>query len=140
FLTADYSLGVHEFLLTGAVGSAKTTLLAHIAVRHCLEYSGAVCLIGRKVLKDLRETLYLKIKQHLENDRHLANGVHYRCVDGTCSLSSANRSRIIGYSWHDQNFEKFRSIDLSLAIIEELTENDDTYRQAYTEIKMRLGR
>lgn len=140
FLTADYSIGIHEFFFSGAVGSAKTALLAHINARHCLEYAGATALIGRKVLKDLRETLYLEICEHLRNDDQLVEGWHYRLYDQKCSVSFCNGSRIIGYSWHDRNYKKFRSLKLSLATIEELTENDEDDKRAYTEIRMRVGR
>lgn len=139
-LTADYSLGVHEFLFSGSVGSAKTALMAHLGVRHCMQYPGAVCHLGRRVLKDLRETLYLEITEHLRNDPQLIEGVHFQCFDQPCTVRYCNGSRMIARSWHDKNYKKFRSLKLSMALFEELTENDEEDRQAYMEIKMRVGR
>ncbi len=36
----DYSQGNLELMLSGSVGSAKSKLLAHLAVTHCLENKG----------------------------------------------------------------------------------------------------
>jgi hypothetical protein len=45
---------------------------------------------------------------------------------------------IYGVSWDKGDFEKFRSYELSLAVIEELTENDTV--DMITEIRARIGR
>ena len=47
----DYSLGVHEILLSGSIGSAKSLLMAHIAITHCMMYSDANVLIGRNAIR-----------------------------------------------------------------------------------------
>lgn len=49
-----------------------------------------------------------------------------------------NGSIIYGVSWDKGDYDKFRSYELSLAVIEELTENDTM--DMVTEIRMRLGR
>jgi PBSX family phage terminase large subunit len=136
----DYSLGVHHILLSGSVGSAKSILMAHIIVRHCLEFRNARFLIGRKALPDLKDTLYLKIKEHLQNDAVMKKGVHWQPTDNIAKIEFANGSEIISRSWHDQNFEKFRSLELSGAAIEELTENKGKYKRAIDEIRLRVGR
>lgn len=134
----DYSQGVHETLLSGSVGSAKSIVLAHESVKHCFEFTGARCLIGRESLPALRDTLYQKIVEHL-TDEHLKEGIHYKLNDRDCRVwFPYTHSEIIGKSWGDRNYEKFRSYELSMAIIEELTENKE--RDIYDAIKMRVGR
>jgi hypothetical protein len=132
----DYSLGTHEVLLSGSVGSAKSILMAHLVVRHCVENNGARVLIGRRALPDLKDTLYLKILEHLEGvDQKI-----WQSTDNIGRIRFANGSEIISRSWADKRYSKLRSLELSMAAIEELTENHGDDEQAYHEIKMRVGR
>lgn len=134
----DYSLGVHESLLSGSVGSAKSILLAHLGIRHCLENPGAKVLIGRENMPDLRDTLFVKMAEHL-TDENLIEGYHFKLYARECRIVFPTfGSEIIGKSWGDGNFMKLRSLELSMACIEELTENQD--QDIYDEIKMRVGR
>ena len=136
----DFSLGTHEFLLSGSVGSAKSLVLAHLLVKHCIQFPGAKALIGRRALPDLRDTLYQKIMEHLQDDQ-LQDGVHYRGYDTTCSIVFPPwQSEIIPRTWSDKKFKKFRSLELSMAVIDELTETPDEDKDFYTELRMRLGR
>jgi hypothetical protein len=50
----------------------------------------------------------------------------------------SNGSEIIAKSWADKNYTKVRSLDLSMAVIEELTENHED--EFYEEISLRVGR
>jgi len=128
----DYSMGTHEVLLSGAVGSAKSLLLAHIAVTHCLENPGAHVGFGRRTHKDLRDTLIEVTRQHcgeiVPMDFHGVTG----------KFTFANGSIIRPFSWADAHYKKFRSHEFSMFVIEELTENDD--KEFYTEILNRVGR
>lgn len=136
----DFSLGTHEILLSGSVGSAKSILLAHLILKHCFTYNGAKALIGRRALPDLRDTLYQKIMEHLE-DSELKDGLHYRGYDTTCSIIFPPwGSEIIPRTWSDKKFKKFRSLELSFAAIDEITETPDDDKDFYTEMRMRLGR
>lgn len=128
-------LETHEFLFSGSVGSAKSILLAHIAVKHCMTYRRAKVGIGRESLKDLKDTLYAMILEHL--DGSLEEGKDYK-INGKGHIVFKNGSRIIPFGWHDKRIKKFRSHAFSLFIIEELTENKD--RAFYDEIRMRMGR
>lgn len=134
----DYGLGTHEVLLSGSVGSAKSILMAHLAVRHCVENKRAKLLLGRKALPDLKETIYSKIVEHLEGT--FTEGVHYELNNVQAAIKFCNGSEIISRSWGDKLYKKMRSLELSAAIIEELTENNQDDMQAYLEIKMRVGR
>lgn len=134
----DYDLGVLEVLLSGAVGSAKSILLAHFAIFHCLQFTNARLLIGRRALPDLKETIFKKILEHIEGV--LEEGKDYWVNNVSCKIVFRNGSEIISRTWADKNYKKFRSLELSAAIIEELTENKADDEQAYHEIKMRVGR
>ena len=141
----DYTLGTHEILLSGSVGSAKSIIAAHLGVKHCIENPGARLLIGRRAMPDLRDTIYNKIKEHLEGTNYadgtpFKEGVDYRCTDTICRIKFANGSEIIAKSWADKNYKKLGSIEISAAIIEELTENDDKDEMAIKYVRMRVGR
>lgn len=134
----DYSLGAHEFLLSGSLGSAKSTIAAHAAVTHCLFNNKARILIGRRSLPDAKRTIYQKIVEHL--DGALTEGRDYWLNTNRGQITFRNGSEIISGSWADKRYMKFRSIDLSAAIFEEIVENEGDDIQAYKEIKARVGR
>lgn len=135
----DYSMGTHEILLSGSVGSAKSILMAHIAVTQCLKYPNNIGLIGRKSLTDLKDTILRKIIDHIDGD--LIEGTHYEFNKASNRLSFFNGSELICRSWADKRYNKVRSLDLSFAIIEELTENNSTeFKELYKEIFARVGR
>jgi len=134
----DYRNGVAEVLLSGSVGSAKSLLLAHLAVTHCLQFPKARVLLGRKSMPDLKATIFQKILEHIYED--MVEGKDYEVNITQASIKFANGSEIISRSWGDKKFKKFRSLELSAAIIEELTENDESEKEFYTELIGRLGR
>ena len=132
----DYSLGAHEVLLSGSIGSSKSTLMAHVAVTHCLFNSGARFLIGRLSMPALRATLFAKIIEHIGPD--LKEGRDYFVNQVSATIKFRNGSEIVSRSWSDRKFFKVRSLDLSGAAIEETIENSE--QDFYNEIKMRVGR
>lgn len=132
----DYSLGTHEILLSGSVGSSKSILLAHIMLRHCLENSHAGVMMGRRALPDLKDTLYKKVLEHIGSVPESLYSAH----DSVARVQFKNGSNIIARSWADKHYSKLRSLELSLATIEELTENDDDDSEAYLETTFRVGR
>lgn len=131
----DFSTGVFEFLLSGSVGSAKSLVLAHLIVDHCLSYENAAVGIGRLALPRLKETLCQKIREHLYN-----TGVEYKYDESKGSFKFANGSKIIPFSWTDKKYEKFRSYELSAMVFEELSENHGEHQKAYKEAAGRVGR
>lgn len=132
----DYSLGVHEVMLSGAIGSSKSTLMAHIILTHCLLFEGARVLIGRLSMPALRATLFNKILEHISSD--LVEGEDFSVNLTTASIKFKNGSEVISRSWSDKKYFKVRSLELSGAAIEESGENDND--EFYKEIKMRVGR
>lgn len=132
----DYNLGVHEVLFSGSVGSAKSCLLAHLVVTHCLFNKGARALVARKSMPDLKDTIWNEILEHVEED--LVEGKDYVHNKSRTSIKFSNGSEIVTRSWADGKVKKVRSLILSMAVIEELTEADTA--DFYKELKMRVGR
>lgn len=134
----DYAIGTPEILLSGSVGSAKSILMAHIAIRHCIENPGARIAIGRRSLPDLKKTLFAEILEHLVDS--LIEGQHYKARRNTGELDFCNGSQIISITWGDKRWAKFRSLKLSGIMIEELTENEDEFEPGFKILKARLRR
>lgn len=128
----DYSRGKLQILLSGSVGSAKSILLAHLAVTHALLYPGAGVLIGRRTLKDLKNTLWPMMLAH-------APRIFTDCWNRSeMKIMLPNGSILYGVSWDNTDGKQFRSYPLSMAIIEELTENKE--QVVHDEIGQRLER
>lgn len=130
----DWSLGTHEILLSGSVGSAKSILMAHLAARHAIENYNAEIMFGRKALPDLKDTLYSMFLEHLGQD------IPHHPIRNIASVIFPNGSKVLSRSWSDKKYKKMRSLALSMACFEELTENNDEDKQAYIETTMRVGR
>jgi len=130
--TLDYSTGTQEILLSGSVGSAKSLLMAHIIVTHCLFNRRAHYGIGRLSMPALKGTLFHTICEHIDGV------VPCRIVENQAKIFFPNGSRISGYSWQDKKYKKVRSHEFTSFAVEELTENDTD--GAYKEILMRIGR
>jgi len=126
----DYSK-THEILCSGSVGSSKSLLGAHLAITHCLLFPKARVLLGRRTLPSLKDTLVKKCIEHLGVD------IKYETNKQRGTIWFPNGSVMIPYSWAD-NAMKVRSEELSAAVIEELSENDNP--DFYHEIRMRVGR
>lgn len=134
----DYKQGVHEVLLSGSVGSAKSILMAHAGIRHCVENEKARLCLARKSMPDLKDTILATVLEHMEGD--FEEGVDYEHNETKGKILFSNGSEIISRSWADKKYKRFRSIQLSAALVEELTENNHEDKQAYDELKMRVGR
>ena len=136
----DYSLGVHESLFSGSVGSAKSMLLAHLVVRHCMENVKARCLLVRKALPDLKATIFQKILEHLDNEPNLMKDRDYYVIHNTAKIVFRNGAEIISRTCADKKYKKVRSLELSMAVFEELTEMNEEDQEFYHEVRMRVGR
>jgi hypothetical protein len=134
----NYSTGTPEILLSGSYGSAKSILMAHLAVRHCLENAGARVCLARKALPDLKDTIFKEILEHIAED--FIEDVHYKVNHSIARISWFNGSEIISRSWSDKKYKKARSLKLSMVVFEELTENNDDDKQAFDTLKARLRR
>lgn len=143
----DYSTGTPEILLSGSYGSAKSILMAHLAVTHCINNpKGRVCL-ARKAMPDLKDTIFKEILEHLGNydeetqeGPDLIEGVDYFVNYSRASIKFKDGAEIISRSWADKKYKKGRSLKLSMLIFEELTENDEDDMQAFKTLCARVRR
>nr|NIT59628.1 hypothetical protein [Fodinibius sp.]NIV14389.1 hypothetical protein [Fodinibius sp.]NIY28211.1 hypothetical protein [Fodinibius sp.] len=86
----DYKKAFYpEILLSGSVGSAKSVLLAHTAISHCLRWRKARVGISRMGLPDLKKTLFLEIIDSLDNDPNFIEGIHYTVKHNTAEVRFA---------------------------------------------------
>ncbi|HNC40319.1 MAG TPA: phage terminase large subunit [Nitrosomonas sp.] len=134
----DFSSGTPEILLSGSVGSAKSILMAHLIVRHCLENPGARVCLARKALPDLKDTIFKEVLEHISED--FTEGKHYWVNNSSAKITWWNGSEIISRSWADKKYKKARSLKLSMVVFEELTENNDDDKEAFDTLKARLRR
>lgn len=134
----DYSLGTHEVLLSGSVGSAKSVLMAHLAVTHCAMFDRSRFCLARQAMPDLKETILQTVIDHMEGD--LVEGVDYELNRQKGKITLSNSSEIVSRSWADKKFKRFRSVLLSGGAVEELTENGDEMKDFYPEMHARIGR
>jgi hypothetical protein len=134
----DYSAGNLEVLLSGAYGSAKSTLIAHLVVTHCLLYPGAVAGICRRARDDIKKTVWKEILDHVADD--LVLGRDYWINLSELRIRFANSSAIEPCFWGDKRYMKFRSRKFSLLAFEEIVENDEDDYEAFKQLKARLRR
>lgn len=127
----DYDSGVHEILLSGSVGSAKSILMAHIGITHALQNPGSHVGIGRLSMPALKGTLFQTMCDHIPDK------IPHKVVENQAKIFFP-KSKITSHSWQDKRYKKVRSYEFNIFMIEELTENDTD--AAYKEILMRIGR
>jgi len=128
----------HYIMLSGSIGSAKSVLMAWLVIKHVTEFDGARAMLGRKALPDLKDTIFQTILEMLADS--FEEGVDYWVRHERGYIKFANGSEIISRSWHDRKFKKFRSLVLSMVVIEELTENDVRDWEFFVEVIGRIGR
>lgn len=135
----DYSKGNLEILLSGSYGSAKSILLAHLAITHCLFYPKSIAMIARKSMPDLKATIWREILEHLDTD-DLKENVDYVINRSNLTITFSNGSKIETISWADGKYKKGRSRKFSMLCLEELTENNEQDKEAFMTLKARLRR
>lgn len=136
--TFDYSTGTLEILLSGSYGSAKSVLLAHLAVTHAMMFKRSRVAIVRRALPDIKATIFKEILEHIEAD--LIEGVDYWKIETRGIIKFRNGSEIVSAYWADRRYKRMRSLKLSMVIIEEGTENDEQDKEGFDSIKARLRR
>lgn len=127
--------GTQTVVLSGAVGSAKSTFAAHLIWKHALENPGADIGIGRKDLKRLRQTILKTVLQHAPSKWEVGKDFLYNKADYRITLP--NNSTITCFSWADGDYERFKSEQFSMFVIEEASESE---KDVYDAVIQRLGR
>lgn len=134
----DWSKGVHTIVLSGAVGSAKSLLCAHLTWLHLLRNKGAeACLtrLDRRRLKDTSWDLFLKhrpTKYILSSDvdfRHSNYHLDYNKSELSLKMLSQREgddiilNKAVGMYYSDWDYDRFRSNEYSFFHIEEAVES-----------------
>lgn len=134
----DYARGNLEILLSGSYGSAKSILMAHLAVTHCLQNPGGRACLARRSLPDLKRTILKEVLEHIEND--LVEGTDYVYNRSESTIRFRNGAEIICITWADKRYKKGRSLRLSFLIVEEIVENNEEDKEAFDTLRARLRR
>jgi phage terminase large subunit len=132
----DYSKGTHTVFLTGAYGSGKSVLAAHLIILHCLENKRAKVGIGRISFRSVRESILQEVLDHMPSD--FIEGVHYRYNKSIGQITFFNGSTITCYYWSDKKWTRFRSLRFSMFVIDEANENETNH--IYKAVFTRIGR
>jgi len=103
-----------------------------------MEDRNASCLLGRVSLPDAKATIAETFHDHLEGD--FVEGTHFEFNKVKQKWDFVNGASAQVQSWHNKRFKSFRSFKLSIALIEEATENDGEYWEIYDTLYSRLGR
>lgn len=132
----DYSTGTQCVLFSGAVGSGKSVMAAHLIWSHALNNPGADIGIGRRDLKRLKSTLLKTILLHRPSNWRINEDFQFNKAESKITLP--NSSTISSFSWADGDLERFKSEQFSMFVIEEASENDN--QEIFSAILSRLGR
>lgn len=127
-----------ELLFGGGAGGAKSVLGCYWGVKLSLKYPGIRGLIGRTVLKTLKETT-LQTLWNVCTMQGLQRGVHYKYNETKGLISFFNGSEIllkdVAFTPADENFDRFGSLEITWAFIDEVNQ---TVKKAWEIIKSRI--
>lgn len=119
FLVAD---GVTEVLFGGGAGGAKSWLGCYWAIKNCIKYPGCRGLIGRAVLKTLKETT-LNTFFDVAKGLGLMSELDYRYNEQKGRITFWNGSEILLKDLYaypsDPEFDSLGSLEISFAFIDE---------------------
>lgn len=138
FNNFDYSKGIHEVLCSGTVGSGKSLFGAHVAMVCLAKDPNAKWILGRITRPDAIATIADTFHDHLEGD--FVEGEHFEFNIVKQRWDFVNGSSCWVKTWHNKKFKSFRSLKISGVVIEEATENEGDYWEAYNALYERLGR
>ena len=111
----------------GAAGGGKSWLSGVWLISSCIRFSGLRAIVARKTLKSIKESIWRTIREIL-NRYNLVEDVHYRINNLAGSIQFWNGSIILMLDLatipSDPNFERFGSLEATIASIEEASEID----------------
>jgi phage terminase large subunit len=121
----------NEILFGGGAGGGKTALGCYWQLKQRLKYPNTRGLIGRAVLKTLKETTLVSFFQ-VAKMQGLESGKHYKFNAQTSQIEFVNGSIILLkdlYSYpSDPNFDELGSLEITDAFIDEANQVDDKAR------------
>lgn len=121
----------NEVLFGGGAGGGKTLLGCYWQLKQRLKYPNTRGLIGRSILKTLKETTLVSFFQ-VAKMQGLKAGLHYKYNGQTSQIDFPNGSTILLkdlYSYpSDPNFDELGSLEITDAFIDEAAQIDDSAR------------
>ena len=121
----------NEVLFGGGAGGGKTALGCYWQLKQRLKYPNTRGLIGRAVLKTLKETTLVSLFQ-VAKMQGLTAGVHYKYNGQMSQIELFNGSVILLkdlYSYpSDPNFDELGSLEITDAFIDEANQIEDKAR------------
>ena len=121
----------NEILFGGGAGGGKTALGCYWQLKQRLKYPNTRGLIGRAVLKTLKETTLVSFFQ-IAKMQGLEAGKHYKFNGQSSQIEFPNGSTILLkdlYSYpSDPNFDELGSLEITDAFIDEANQVDDKAR------------
>ncbi|QEL01116.1 hypothetical protein FKG96_09950 [Olivibacter sp. LS-1] len=112
----------NELVFGGGAGGAKSVLGCYWSAKMCMKYPGVRGVIGRAVLKTLRETTLNSFFWAM-SQQGLINGHHYKYNAQTNVISFITGSEILLkdlYSYpSDPNFDELGSLEITFAFVDE---------------------
>ncbi len=126
----NWSRGTQVVVLSGAVGSAKSTLAAHIAWLHALKFPKAHLCLTRLDRQRLKNTSIQEFKNHRPKGWKLIkppvkpDNKSILWNDSELSAKFPNESLMYGMYFGDDDYERFKSMEFSFCHLEEGSEND----------------
>ena len=121
----------NEILFGGGAGGGKTALGCYWQLKQRLKYPNTRGLIGRAVLKTLKETTLVSFFQ-VAKMQGLDAGKHYKYNGQSSTIDFPNGSTILLkdlYSYpSDPNFDELGSLEITDAFIDEANQVDDKAR------------
>jgi phage terminase large subunit len=120
-----------EILFGGGAGGGKTAIGCYWQLKQRLKYPNTRGLIGRAVLKTLKETTLVSFFQ-IAKMQGLQSGLHYKYNAQMSQIDFTNGSTILLkdlYSYpSDPNFDELGSLEITDAFIDEANQVDDKAR------------
>ena len=121
----------NEVLFGGGAGGGKTALGCYWQLKQRLKYPNTRGLIGRAVLKTLKETTLVSFFQ-IAKMQNIISGVHYRFNAQMSQIEFVNGSVILLKDLYaypsDPNYDELGSLEITDAFIDEANQVDDKGR------------
>ena len=121
----------NEVLFGGGAGGGKTALGCYWQLKQRLKYPNTRGLIGRAVLKTLKETTLVSFFQ-IAKMQNIISGIHYRFNAQMSQIEFVNGSVILLKDLYaypsDPNYDELGSLEITDAFIDEANQVDDKGR------------
>lgn len=128
----------NEVIFGGGAGGAKSVLGCYAGAKFSIKYPGVRGLIGRTVLKTLKETT-LNTLWWVLAQQNIKRNVHYKYLEQKGIITFFNGSEILlkdlDYSPSDPNYDELGSLEITWAFIDEVNQ---TRKMAWDITKSRI--